>query len=431
MNIVMATNTYTPHVGGVARSVEAFTSEYRRRGHRVLVVAPEFPHMPAHERDVVRIPAIQNFNGSDFSVVLPVPGRLREALDRFAPEIVHAHHPYLLGMTALRIARYRNLPLVFTHHTRYEEYTHYVPLNSPLLKRFVIELATRYANLCDQVFAPSRSIAELLRSRGVTTPVAVVPTGVEITRFARGDGAGLRASLGIPQDAFVVGHVGRLAPEKNLHFLAEAVAAFLKTEPRARFLVVGKGPSDADIRSVFEAEGLAGRLHRAGILQPPRLADAYHAMDVFAFASKSETQGMVLTEAMAAGVAVVALDAPGVRDVVQDRHNGRLLEAETVTAFVQALAWVASRSPAQRHALRSAALATAQGFSLERTADLALGHYQALRSRAPGAKAEADAEWERVLNLVKAQWKITKGLAEAAGVALGVAEPPESEGPKP
>jgi glycosyltransferase involved in cell wall biosynthesis len=134
----------------------------------------------------VRIPAIQNFDGSDFSVVLPVPGRLREALDRFRPEIAHAHHPYLLGMTALRIARYRNLPLVFTHHTRYEEYTHYVPLDSPLLKRFVIELATRYANLCDQVFAPSQSIAELIRGRGVTTPVAVVPTGVEIERFAQG-----------------------------------------------------------------------------------------------------------------------------------------------------------------------------------------------------------------------------------------------------
>ena len=431
MNIVMATNTYLPHVGGVARSVEAFTTEYRRRGHRVLVVAPEFPHMPPRERDVVRIPAIQNFNGSDFSVVLPVPGRLREALDRFAPEIVHAHHPYLLGMTALRIARYRNLPLVFTHHTRYEEYTHYVPLNSPALKRFVIELATRYANLCAQVFAPSRSIAELLKTRGVTTPVAVVPTGVEIGRFARGDGPRLRAALGIPRDALVVGHVGRLAPEKNLHFLAEAVAAFLKTEPRARFLVVGKGPSEADIRSVFAEAGLAARLHSAGILQTPRLADAYHAMDLFAFASKSETQGMVLTEAMAAGLAVVALDAPGVRDVVQDRHNGRLLDTETVTAFVQALAWVASRSPVQRQALRSAALATAQSFSLERTADLALGRYQALRSRTRGAKAEADAEWERVLNLVKAQWEITKGLAEAAGVALGVAEPPEPEGPKP
>jgi glycogen synthase len=120
MNIVMMTNTFTPHVGGVARSVEAFTAEYRRRGHRVLVVAPVFPNMPQDEIDVVRIPAIQEFNGSDFSIVLPVSGLLTEVLDEFLPDIIHSHHSYLLGVTALRVARYRNLPLVFTHHTLYE-----------------------------------------------------------------------------------------------------------------------------------------------------------------------------------------------------------------------------------------------------------------------------------------------------------------------
>jgi glycosyltransferase involved in cell wall biosynthesis len=117
MNIVMLTNTFTPHVGGVARSVEAFARHYRRLGHRVLIVAPVFEGQPATETDVVRIPAIQHFNGSDFAVALPVSGLLGDRLDRFRPELVHAHHPFLLGMAALRIARYRELPLVFTHHT--------------------------------------------------------------------------------------------------------------------------------------------------------------------------------------------------------------------------------------------------------------------------------------------------------------------------
>ena len=108
---------------------------------------------------MVRIPAIQNFNGSDFSVALPVSGLLSDTLDAFQPDIVHAHHPFLLGMTALRIARYRQLPLVFTHHTLYEQYTHYVPGDSPVLQRFAIQLVTRYANLADRVFAPSESIA--------------------------------------------------------------------------------------------------------------------------------------------------------------------------------------------------------------------------------------------------------------------------------
>jgi len=424
MNIVMVTNTYLPHVGGVARSVDAFTTEYHRRGHRVLVVAPEFPGTPAHEQDVVRIPAIQHFNGSDFSMALPVPGLLRDALESFQPDIVHSHHPYLLGMTALRIARSRRRPLVFTHHTRYEEYTHYVPLNVPKLKRFVIELATHYCNLCDQVFAPSESIASLLRERGVLTPIAVVPTGVRIEQFASADGPGFRRALGIPQDAFLVGHVSRLAPEKNLHFLAEAVARFLKIHPRTHFLVVGTGPSEPDIRSVFARSGLSGRLHHAGVLGHPRLADAYHAMDVFAFASKSETQGMVITEAMAAGLPVVALDAPGVRDVVRDRYNGRLIQIESTQAFALALGWVLELPAAQRRALSGAALKTAREFSLERTADKALAHYQALLSQAPANKSEEDAAWERVINLIKAQWEITRGMAEAAGAALRSAEPP-------
>src|SRR5512144_419241 len=123
MNILMVTNTFTPYVGGVANSVASFAAEYRRQGHRVLVVAPEFRDAPGGETDVIRVPAIQRFNGSDFSLRLPVPGFLFPALDRFRPDVVHSHHPYLLGDTALRIAAVRNAPLVFTHHSMYETFT--------------------------------------------------------------------------------------------------------------------------------------------------------------------------------------------------------------------------------------------------------------------------------------------------------------------
>ena len=418
MNIVMLTNTFTPHVGGVARSVDAFAANYRQRGHRALVVAPEFENQPPGEVDVVRIPAIQHFNGSDFSAVLPVSGLLTDTLDDFMPDIVHAHHPYLLGMTALRIARYRELPLVFTHHTLYEQYTHYVPGDSPSFRRFIIKLATRYANLCDQVFAPSESIATLLRKRGVTAPIEVVSTGVNVERFAQGDGAGFRRIMGIPEDAFVVGHLGRLAPEKNLVFLAEAVAAFLKRKPHTHFLLVGKGPSDPAIRAVFEREGLSGRLHITGILQPSALVDAYYTMEVFAFASKSETQGMVLIEAMAAGVPVVGLDAPGVCEVVRDKRNGRLLKEETCEAFSAALQWMADLPAARLGQLRQGALETAEAFSMQRLADKALGCYEALCEKAFVARPQEYEQWERVLHLVRAEWDILKGIAGSAGAAF-------------
>ncbi|MEJ2515952.1 MAG: glycosyltransferase [Gammaproteobacteria bacterium] len=419
MNILLVTNTFAPHVGGVARSVEAFAAEYRKRGHRVLVVAPEFPDMPARESGVLRVPAIQEFNASDFSVVYPVRPQLSEPIDEFAPDVVHSQHPFLLGATAVRIARHRDLPLVFTHHTLYEQYTHYVPGDSPALVRFTIELATRYANLCDQVFAPSESIRDLIRSRGVIVPIEVVPTGVEPEQFAEGDGAACRRRLGIPEGAFVVGHLGRLAPEKNLEFLARACAEFGRGHPEAHFLVVGSGPSEAAIREIFQAAGLESRLHLTGTLQGSDLVDALHAMDVFAFASHSETQGMVLTEAMAAGLPVVGLDASGVREVVKERHNGRLLVGEDVRSFSAALDWVAGQDPRGRERLGDAARQTAEAFSMSRCAEKALDCYECLvpehhRSQDVDAKG-----FEEVMEAIKTEWELFKSMAYAGEAAIG------------
>lgn len=418
MNILILTNTFTPHVGGVARSVEAFVAEYRKRGHRVLVVAPEFSDMPEDEKDVVRIKAIQNFNASDFSVALPIHPHLSKTIDDFNPAIVHSQHPFLLGLTALRLARHRELPLVFTHHTLYEQYTHYVPGSSPALKRFVIELATCYANLCHQVFAPSESIRSLLQKRGVTSPITVVPTGVRVENFSSGDGAAFRRQLAIPQDAFVVGHLGRLAPGKNLEFLAKAVADFVSHHPSAHFLVVGTGPSTQTIRDIFSQSALTHRLHFVGILQQQQLSDALHAMDLFAFASTSETQGMVLTEGMAAGLPVVALDAPGVREVVRDRDNGRLLLDTSAATFSAALKWVSDLSPQQRQVMQQSARATADRFSMPHSTDTALTCYASLTEQSQ-VKADTDeSRLDEVLTYIKTEWEILKSFARAGDCAI-------------
>lgn len=428
MNILILTNTFTPHVGGVARSVEAFSAEYRKRGHRVLVVAPKFPGMSLDEVDVVRINAIQHFNATDFSVALPRHPQLTDSIDAFRADIVHSQHPFLLGITALRLARHRGLPLVFTHHTLYEQYTHYVPGDSSALKRFAIELATRYANLCDQVFAPSDSIQALLQQRGVTTPIAVVPTGVRLENFAQGDGLAFRRQMGIPATAFVVGHLGRLAPEKNLEFLTQAVTDFIDRNSRAHFLVIGTGPSENGIRDTFARAGMESQLHIAGILQQQPLADALHAMDVFAFASTSETQGMVLTEAMAAGLPVVALDAPGTREVVSDGLNGRLLAEASPATFGAALAWVAGLAPEQLRDLQQAALATAANFSIPRSADKSLACFAALESKSTVDANRGELGWEDVMTFIDTEWNILKTLARASDAALGTHLFAEQEG---
>lgn len=417
----MMTNTYSPHVGGVARSIEAFTREYRQRGHRVLVVAPMFEDVPENEHDVIRIPAIQNFNGSDFSVALPIPGILSSAMQKFEPDVIHSHHPFLIGSRALRIAHTHEIPLVFTHHTKYEEYTHYVPGDSQALKRFVIELSTNYANLCDQIFVPSESIAAIVRERGVKTPVSVVPTGVNLSRFEKADGLQFRKSMNIPKNAFVVGHLGRLAKEKNLEFLTHAVISFLKKHSEANnvcFLLVGEGAMKDTIHEIFADNNLSNQLYTVGILNSTEVANAYNAMDIFAFASKSETQGMVITEAMAGGAPVVAIDAPGVREVVHDRINGRLLQSENIDELAAALEWVKSKTIPERQELIKQARATAVEFSMQRSADKALEHFRRLKQQSLTHRHKEYYSWASALNFVEAEWERLMGLTGAVGAAI-------------
>lgn len=427
MRIVMMTNTYLPHVGGVARSVQTFSEALRDCGHQVMVVAPEFPDTPESETDVVRVPAIQRFNGSDFSVRLPVPGLLDEPLERFQPDLVHSHHPFLLGDTALRVASARGVPLIFTHHTLYEEYTHYVSsttesVTGDALKRFVIDLSTGYANLCDHVIAPSESIAGLLRERGVTTPITVVPTGVDLARFARRSPKRFRQSQGIPQEALVVGHTGRLAPEKNLMFLTRSVAAFLRARPEAWFLVAGVGPIEDEMRAHLESQGVLDRCRFAGILQGRDLIDCYASMDVFAFASQSETQGLVLVEAMAAGVPVVAVDASGVREVVQDGVNGRMLPMEDEGVFAAALDWYASLSAEARKTFSRAARRSARRVSREESADKLSSVYKSAVRRKAGWEVQEDDLWHSAMRRIQAEWRLFGAMAHAAGTALVGAE---------
>lgn len=426
MRIFMLTNTFPPVVSGVARSIVAFDEEYRRLGHQVRIVAPQADHPLEDAEHITRVPAIQHFNGSDFPLPVPAPGLVSSTMDEFQPDIVHAHHPFFMGNTAMRLARSREVPLVFTYHTMYDHYTHYAAASdSPAAVKFVGTLAAGYANLCDAVIAPSQGVADMLRERGVDTRIEIIPTGVDVKHFATGDGRAFREKHGIPPAAYVVGYVGRLAPEKNLRFLAESIADFLTTTPNACFLVVGSGACEEEIRTIFTTAGLADRLHLAGCCEGQELIDGYHALDAFVFASQSETQGMVLTEAMAAGKPVVAVDGPGVHDVVEDRVNGRLILDLDRERYASALAWMASRNAEQRAALIQAAHDTADQFSMTRQARQALRLYDSLLSEL-GQGGEIPTLWQRAKHRIEAELTLWSNVANAATQALEPTTPPKA-----
>lgn len=401
----MMTNTYIPYVGGVATSVKSSVDALRSQGHRVLVVAPDYDEAKEDEHNVVRVAAIQHFNGSDFAVALPVSPDLSAILDDFRPDILHSHYPFLIGDLGLRVAASRHLPLVFTHHTRYEDCTEYVPLQFEGIKRFVVELTTGYANLCHRVIAPGLSIAALLEERGVETPINVVPTGVKLEKFSSGDRDRARGQHGIPADAFVVGYVGRLAPEKNLKFLGRSVQRFLKLEENSYFLVVGEGPSADELQDIFDAD-VSSKVIFAGTLKNQDLIDVYAAFDVFAFASRSETQGVVLAEALAAGCPVVALNAPGVRQIVAQRANGMLVDEESPEIFSNALRWVAGLTSDETAQMRRRARHSAEPYSLEEFVNQLLEVYGMTMDDNPGLVNLTGRDWEGLLKVMDREWRL-------------------------
>ncbi|MDQ6631707.1 MAG: glycosyltransferase, partial [Verrucomicrobiota bacterium] len=317
-----------------------------------------------------------------------------------------------------------HVPIIFTHHTLYEEYTHYVPFDSPALKQFTIELSTHYANLCDAVIAPSESIAQLIRQRGVETPIEIIPTGIDVAGFAGGNGKRFRQQNKISANAFVVGHLGRLAPEKNLAFLSRAVVPFLKKNAKAIFLIVGSGSAEEEIRAIFKKEHLLKQLVMPGKKSGPDLFDAYAAMDVFVFSSFTETQGMVLTEAMAAGLPVVALDASGVREVVREGKNGFLLTAHAdENSFAACLEKIKSNAELKKQ-LKTGARQTAQKFSQERSAEKALVFYEKIRLQTrPEHREEKESAWIALAKRIEVEWRLISQKTKSAINAVFADEP--------
>lgn len=407
----MFTNTYAPLIGGIERSVATFAGDLRALGHEVLIVT-----LQAAERDSPTDETVlreTTFPGDDG---LKCAG-LTEALDRFAPDLFHVHQPFLLGERARRIARRRGLPLVFTHHTLYDREADRVVLSQlQALEHAAGRLAVAYSNQCDAVVAPTASVAAILKEQGVRGGIEIVSTGIDTERFAAGRGERFRQKYGIPGDAFVTGHLGRLIPAKRVGFLAEALLESVAKSTRTHVLFCGEGESVEEILGRFHAAGLAHRLTLVGNLHDDEVPDAYAAMDVFAFASLTDTQGIVLLEAMAAGLPVLALRATGPQDLITDGVCGRLLAPDSMPRdFAAALAELA-RDPF-RADLAAGARRQAAAYDRRHCAVALAGIYwRALdrprRGDAGDAEAVARPGLDELQRRVESDWR---SLAEQGG----------------
>jgi glycosyltransferase involved in cell wall biosynthesis len=296
----------------------------------------------------------------------------------FQPELVHVHQPFWLGKKGMRLGRRLGVPVIFTYHTRLERYTHYIPLPGAVLKNLLAHfLIRRFANRCDAIVTPTHSTEEYLRNLGVSTLIETIPTGIDIDAYARWPEQRvqeMRARYAAKGERLLIS-VSRLAKEKNLDFLIDGLAkAARRSRTPFRCLLVGEGPEKGRLEQKAAALGMKDRIVFAGGMPPHEVIGCYRAADLFVFASTSETQGMVLLEAMAGGCPVVAVRASGVHDVVKDGYNGFKV-AESTDSWAEAVARLLEDDEL-RSALAGNGRAFAGGFSAQKMAERVLRLYR-------------------------------------------------------
>ncbi len=327
LRVAMFTNNYLPFIGGVPISIERLRRGLQLLQDSVLVVAPRYKDQPKNEDNVLRVPSLLSMGEDhEFRLANIFLKRIRKRLKIFQPDVIHLHHPIWMGSLGLFIGRRLRVPVIYTYHTRLEHYAHFVPLPGSLFRNLISHaLIKRFANKCDAVIVPTYSTEEYLRMIGVKSATFVQPTGIEYQRFQQvsdGEVNKLRESLGI-QDETIFVSVSRLSNEKNIDFMIDAIHALRqRTDRPFRFLMIGEGHQHERLQQRIDELDLTRHFTLVGAIPPEDMAIWYHLGDAFLFASKSETQGMVILEAMAAGLPVVAVRSSGIDDVVRQDYNG-------------------------------------------------------------------------------------------------------------
>lgn len=341
MKILMISDVYFPRINGVSTSIETFRKALHAQGIESHLVAPEYPGttptLPEEHFSLTRLPSRR--------VPLDPEDRLmrRGPLDHWLAEnagnfdLIHIQTPFAAHYAGTKAAKTLGLPVVASYHTYFEEYLHhYIPfLPSSATRALARRFSRSQCNELDAVIVPSRAMEETLRNYGVTRTMQIIPTGLREAHFTPGDGTGFRLRNQIEPERPLLLFVGRVAFEKNIGFLLQVVEQVRRNLPEVLLLITGEGPALEGLRAETERRELSHNVRFLGYLDREHtLADCYQAADAFVFASRTETQGLVLLEAMAQGKPVVALSAMGTRDILENTP-GTVIAKDDVADFSQ------------------------------------------------------------------------------------------------
>ncbi len=376
MRIGIFSESFEPVINGVTTSIQTLRKALKDEGHETFVFAPAFPGHADTDPNVFRFRSILPPTVRDYPLAIPVKRGLLDLARRLKIDVIHTQTPFMLGWAGLRLGRRLGVPVVSTNHTQYAEYTHYFPLLPVAWSRAaVIRMLRRYYDACDLVVTPSQANKEILLGYGVSREIRVVPTGnaLDIAR----DGAARQAAReqwGVDPDSTVLIYVGRLAREKNLTLLLDSFERLAKDHPAVRLVFVGGGPYEEGLKREATARGLGDRVVVAGFVPREKVGRVYCGGDIFVFPSMTETQGLVLGEALAAGLPCVAVNAGGSPEMVRHGEDSFLCENDCAdfTSRIDLLL----RDAGLRRRFASAAVENSRRFRPEEMARSMLDAYR-------------------------------------------------------
>lgn len=336
MNIGLFTDTYYPEINGVANSVYTLKRELERRGHNVYVITTTTPGSPKREFNVFRVHSMPFIFMRDRRVGMVYQRKLAALLKKLNLDIIHTHTEFSMRVFALIMAKELKIPIVHTYHTIYEDYTHYfapVAILNNRAKAFARYYTRRCCNVVEEVIVPTVKVEELLTSYHVYTNINVIPTGINLSKFYRGNFTEqeiveVKKQFGIKSDEKVILYLGRVSKEKNIEEVLKALPQLLKKHEKIRFVIVGGGPDLERLQDLSVKLHLQEAVIFAGEQPWDDIARYYQIGDVFVSASQSETQGLTYFEAMAAGLPVVAKKDPCLDEILIDGYNGYAFTGE-------------------------------------------------------------------------------------------------------
>nr|MDD6335362.1 glycosyltransferase [bacterium] len=330
MRVAIFSNNYHPMVSGVITHIDFIRSVLKGHGDECRVITARFPRHKETDPQVLRYPAADFIPGAHFPIPWPYSRRIWRQLEEFKPDIIHAQHPFSLGRTALRYAKRNNIPLVFTFHTEYDMYVHFVPLPRKWGIAIIHALVRSFCRQTDVILCPAASKADMLRSYGVNRPITLLPNGLDTAVYQQVDAqavAAFKQKEGL-EGKRVLLHIGRISKEKNLPFLLEAFALVAAARGDAVLVIAGDGPELDELREQARDMGLEGCVRFIGNVEHDRLPVLMNSAEAALFPMKTETLPMVCLEAMAAGLPAVVLDVPWTRDAYDPQQPAAVFAAD-------------------------------------------------------------------------------------------------------